>query len=27
MFFVFRICYILAGKWRANFGAKKLNTS
>ena len=27
MFFVFRYCYILAGKRRANFGAKKLNSS
>jgi hypothetical protein len=27
MFFVFRYWYILAGKWRVNFGAKKLNSS
>jgi hypothetical protein len=27
MFFVFRYCYILAGKWRSNFGAKKINSS
>jgi hypothetical protein len=25
--FVFWFCYISAGKWRANLGAKKLNTS
>jgi hypothetical protein len=25
--FVFQFCYILVGKLRANFGAKKLNTS
>jgi hypothetical protein len=27
MTFVFRFSYILAGKWRMNVGAKKLNTS